>query len=158
MFQPSEDPASSDTGGAGEGGREDESWLQQQARRRWSGVPGRWRYEGRFYGGNLFEFQAPGLTEAAQLAGEIGRVVSIKETYEDEQPDPPGEVPGREGEHLILSDVGLGGLLDAAYPESKERTESLIARLMRATEGIEGKPLELILRPANPSSTTRGDE
>lgn len=54
----------------------------------------------------------------------------------------------RLGEAVVLSDKGIGGLLDAAYPESKERTESLIARLDGLTREFEGRAIELVLRPA----------
>lgn len=50
-------------------------------------------------------------------------------------------------EYVVLNDKGLGGLLDAAYPESIERNESLIARLHGGTREFEGEAVELILRP-----------
>ena len=48
---------------------------------------------------------------------------------------------------VVLSDKGLGGLLDSAYPESRDRTESLLARLEGLAREFEGRAIELVLRP-----------
>jgi hypothetical protein len=62
-----------------------------------------------------------------------------------------GVAPELEDEAVVvLSDKGIGGLLDAAYPESKERTESLIARLTGLARQFEGRAIELVLRPERP--------
>jgi hypothetical protein len=55
-------------------------------------------------------------------------------------------------EKLILSDEGVGGLLDAAHPEDKERTQSMISRLWNATQDFSGRPVELVLRPVQPQA------
>lgn len=59
-----------------------------------------------------------------------------------------GVAPELEDEGIVvLNDTGLGGLLNAAYPENRDRTESLVARLSQLAQEFEGRAIELVLRP-----------